>query len=177
VSDTPTNLSPMPEFTERDERAMVRALELAGIAAGFGEVPVGAVVYRTADGEILGEGFNRREIDSDPLAHAETIAIAAAAKKLGDWRLTDYTLVVTLEPCCMCAGAIVHARLGRLIYGATDPKAGACNSLHALTTDARLNHRVTPQAGLMATECGEVLRTFFKRLRSRSEPQVPVPGK
>ena len=144
---------------------MLRALTLAHLAASFGEVPVGAVVYHTATGQMLGEGFNRREIDSDPLAHAETIAIAAAARKLGDWRLTEYTLVVTLEPCCMCAGAIVHARLGRLVYGATDPKAGACTSLHTLTTDARLNHRVTPQAGLMAAECGEVLRAFFRKLR------------
>ncbi len=144
---------------------MLRALALAKTAASFGEVPVGAVVYHTITGQILAEGFNRREIDADPLAHAETIAITAAAKKLGDWRLTDYTLVVTLEPCCMCAGAVVNARLGRLVYGASDPKAGACTSLHTLTTDSRLNHRITPESGLMATECGDVLREFFKKLR------------
>jgi len=162
---SPANPAPTPPFTEHDHLAMLRALDLAKTAASFGEVPVGAVIYQTTTGQILAEGFNRREIDADPLAHAETIAISAAAKKLGDWRLTDYTLVVTLEPCCMCAGAIVNARLGRLVYGASDPKAGACTSLHTLTTDARLNHRVTPQPGLMATECGDVLRDFFKKLR------------
>jgi tRNA(adenine34) deaminase len=145
---------------------MQRALQLASLAASFGEVPVGAVVYRTADGITLGEGFNRREMDGDPLAHAELIAIAAAARHLGDWRLTDCTLVVTLEPCCMCAGGIINARVGRLVYGATDPKAGACESLHTLTTDTRLNHRVTPLPGLMAAECGDMLRTFFKTLRN-----------
>ena len=144
---------------------MLRALALARQAGALGEVPVGAVIYRSADGAILAEGFNRREIDNDPIAHAEIAAIAAAAKSLGDWRLNDCTLVVTLEPCAMCAGAIVNARVGRLIYGASDPKAGACGSLMRLTEDPRLNHRVTPEAGLMAAECGDVLREFFRKLR------------
>lgn len=151
--------------TEHDLVMMRRALGLAELAAGIGEVPVGAVVYRTEGGEVLGEGFNRRETDKDPLAHAELIAIAAAARTLGDWRLNDCTLAVTLEPCAMCAGAIVNARVGRLVYGAADPKAGACGSLMRLTEDARLNHRVEPIGGVLAEACGAALREFFARLR------------
>ncbi|MBL8991283.1 MAG: nucleoside deaminase [Phycisphaerae bacterium] len=145
---------------------MRRALGLAELAATLGEVPVGAVVYRTADGAVLGEGFNRRETDKDPLGHAELIALAAAARAVGDWRLNDCTLVVTLEPCAMCAGAIVNARVGRLVYGARDPKAGACGSLMRLTEDARLNHRVAPVEGVLAESCAQLLRTFFRSLRS-----------
>lgn len=156
----------MPEApTQQDVDMMRRAIGLAELAGSLGEVPVGAVVYRTADGVSLGEGFNRREVDKDPLAHAELIAIAAAARALGDWRLTDCTLVVTLEPCAMCAGAIVNARVGRLVYGAADPKAGACGSLMRLTEDARLNHRVAPIGGVMAEPCGDLLRRFFQQLR------------
>lgn len=156
--------------TPRDVDAMQRALALAAQAGALGEVPVGCVVYETATGRTLGEGFNRREADHDPLAHAELLAIRAAAHALGDWRLNACTLVVTLEPCAMCAGAIVNARVGRLVYGAPDPKAGACASLMTLTQDARLNHRVTPIAGVMAEECGAVLRTFFQRLRAPEPP-------
>lgn len=144
---------------------MRRALELAALAGSLGEVPVGAVVYRDADGVTLGEGFNRREIDGDPLAHAELLAVRAASLALGDWRLSGCTLVVTLEPCCMCAGGIVNARVDRLVYGATDPKAGACESLFALTNDARLNHRITPIGGVLAEESSTLLREFFRRLR------------
>lgn len=145
---------------------MRRALELAHRAAELGEVPVGAVVYEPSTGQIIGTGFNRREIDHDPLAHAEVLAIRAAALALGDWRLSAYALAVTLEPCAMCAGAIVHARLGRLVFGASDPKAGACGSLMRLTEDDRLNHRVAPIAGLCAAESSALLKSFFARLRS-----------
>src|SRR3954462_901786 len=127
--------------SEQDLAMMRRALELARTAAGCGEVPVGAVVYRTATGEVLGEGANRRECDKDPSAHAEHIAIVAASRGLKAWRLNECTLAVTLEPCPMCAGLIVNARVGRVLYGASDPKAGAMGSLMRLTEDARLNHR------------------------------------
>jgi len=154
--------APANEF---DERAMRRALELARDAAQIGEVPVGAVVYRTDTGAPLGEGANRREQDDDPVAHAEIIAIRLAAKTIGDWRLNDCTLVVTLEPCVMCAGAIVNARLGRLVYGTDDPKAGAIESLYKIAQDERLNHRLPVVRGLMAAEAGDLLREFFRARR------------
>lgn len=153
--------------TPMDIDMMDRALALAANAARLDEVPVGAVVYETLTGRVLGEGHNRREIDQDPLAHAELLAIAAAAKTLGSWRLHECTLVVTLEPCAMCAGAIVNARLGRLVYGATDPKAGAAGSLMSLTRDPRLNHRVEPIAGVRADTCAAILREFFRARRGR----------
>src|SRR5262249_5882824 len=132
-------LSISSSLLPHDEPMMRVALDLAGQAAAIGEVPVGAVVYETATGRILGQGFNRREVDHDPTAHAELIAIRAAAAAQGDWRLNSCSLVVTLEPCAMCAGLIVNARLGRLVYGARDPKAGASDSLYQLTRDSRLN--------------------------------------
>ena len=138
---------------------------LARLAGGMGEVPIGAVVYNHQTGQVLGEGHNRREVDNDPLAHAEVLAIRAAARVLGDWRLEGLTLVVTLEPCPMCAGAIVNSRLGRVVFGASDPKAGACGTLMRLTEDARLNHRTTPIGGLMAEESAGLLKGFFARLR------------
>ncbi len=150
-----------------DEPRMRRAIELARQAAAIGEVPVGAVVYETASGRIVGEGFNRREVDHDPAGHAELIAMRAAAAAIGDWRLDGCTLVVTLEPCAMCAGLIVNARVGRLVYGARDPKAGAAGSLMRLTEDARLNHRVRPIEGVLAAECGALLTEFFRALRRK----------
>ena len=153
--------------TPDDVRAMRRALELAHEASDAGEVPVGAVVYETATGRALGEGRNTREGGADPAGHAELIAIRDAAARIGDWRLNACTLVVTLEPCAMCAGLIVNARVGRLVYGAADPKAGAAGSLYRLTEDARLNHRVAPVAGVMADECGAALRAFFRARRGR----------
>jgi tRNA(adenine34) deaminase len=150
-----------------DEPMMRHALELARQAAAIGEVPIGAVVYETASGRVLGTGFNRREIDHDPAAHAELIAIRAACAAIGDWRLNHCTLVVTLEPCPMCAGLIVNARIGRLVYGATDPKAGAAGTLYRLTSDPRLNHRVEPVPGVLADECGAVLKDFFRQIRAR----------
>lgn len=153
------------EATAADVSAMRRALDLARAAAQRGDVPVGAVVYETATGRILGEGANRREADHDPSAHAELIAVRAAASSIGDWRLDRCTLVVTLEPCAMCAGLIVNARLGRLVFGALDPKAGAVRSLFRLTTDPRLNHRVEPIGGVLADESAHLLREFFRQRR------------
>jgi tRNA(adenine34) deaminase len=156
---------PAAGLLPHDEPMMRRALDLARQAAAMKEVPVGAVVYETATGKVLGEAFNRREIDHDPAAHAELMAIRAAAANIGDWRLSHCTLVVTLEPCPMCAGLIVNSRIGRLVYGCRDPKAGATGSLFQLTTDHRLNHRVEPVGGLLADECSALLKDFFKSLR------------
>jgi tRNA(adenine34) deaminase len=161
VSVAPSLLLP------HDEPMMRRALELARQAAATGEVPVGAVVYETATGWVRGEGHNRREADHDPAAHAELLAMRAAAAALNDWRLDGCTLVITLEPCVMCAGLIVNARVGRLVYGARDPKAGAAGSLFRLTQDPRLNHRVEPIAGVLEQECAAVLKDFFKELRQK----------
>lgn len=144
---------------------MRRAIELARQAIAVDEAPIGAVIYETASGAVLAEAHNRREIDSDPTAHAEMLAIRAAAQRLGDWRLNRCTLVVTLEPCVMCAGSIVNARLERLVYGADDPKAGAVKSLYTLCQDARLNHRIDPIAGVLAEESAELLRAFFRAKR------------
>ena len=160
-----------PGATETDARMMQRALELARQAAAIGEIPVGAVVYETATGRVLGEGHNLRHTQKDPAAHAELLAIQAAASAVGDWRLNHCTLVVTLEPCAMCAGLIVNARLGRLVYGCADPKAGACESLFRLTSDPRLNHRVEPIAGVMAEACASLLKDFFRKRRG-ADPDV-----
>lgn len=149
-----------------DERFMARCLELAHEAAALGEVPVGCVVVH--DGNIVGEGMNRREIDRDPLAHAELQAIAKAARHLGRWRLSGTTLYVTLEPCFMCAGALVNARVDRVVYGAVDAKAGATTSLANVCSDARLNHRLTVDGGVLAEPCGDVLKQFFAARRGRA---------
>ena len=151
------------DVTENDLVMMRRAIELGRQAAAAGEVPVGAVVYR--GDEILAEAHNLRETASDPTGHAELLAISLAGKKLGEWRLSDCSLAVTLEPCPMCAGAMVNARIARLIYGATDPKAGACHTLYRIPTDARLNHRVDVYGGVLAEECGKLLTEFFKTRR------------
>src|SRR5512144_2299349 len=135
---------------------MDEALRLAREAGDAGEVPVGAVALH--DGRIVGRGRNAREAARDPTAHAELLAIQDAARTLGRWRLTGVTLVVTLEPCAMCAGAMVLARIDRLVYGASDPKAGATGSLQDLSADPRLNHRFPVERGLMAEEAGELLR-------------------
>jgi tRNA(Arg) A34 adenosine deaminase TadA len=156
---------------------MRRALALAAHAASLGEVPVGAVVYASPvegntaaiqpeDVPVIAGGYNRREIDQDPAAHAELIAIREAARVLGSWRLNECSLAVTLEPCPMCAGLIVNARVGRVIYAAKDPKAGAVDSLFTLLADARLNHRPRVIGGVLADEAGEMLRDFFRRLRA-----------
>ena len=143
---------------------MGEALELARAAAASGEVPVGAVALH--EGAVVGRGANRREADRDPTAHAELIALQQAARALGRWRLAGVTLVVTLEPCAMCAGAMVLARIDRLVYGAPDPKAGAAGSVLDLTGDARLNHRFPVQAGVRRDECGALLKEFFRARRA-----------
>jgi tRNA(adenine34) deaminase len=151
------------EATPQDRAMMQRALQLAREAAAIGEVPVGAVVYR--GDEVVGEGFNRREVDQDPSAHAEHIAMLEASRRLGSWRLDGCTLVVTLEPCAMCAGLIVNARVPRVVYGASDPKAGFAGSLGNLLADERLNHRVRPIAGVAGQESRDLLKRFFADLR------------
>jgi tRNA(adenine34) deaminase len=142
---------------------MARALELAREARNMGEVPVGAVVVR-AD-RILAQSFNLRETLHDPTAHAERLALTWAGRAVGSWRLDGCVLYVTLEPCAMCAGAIIHSRIARLVYGATDPKAGACESLFRLVSDSRFNHRLPITAGVLARECGDVLKEFFQERR------------
>lgn len=150
-------------ITEIDEKFMREALAEARAAAAVGEVPIGAVVVR--DGEIVARAHNRRELDQDPSAHAEFAALCAAAQALGRWRLSDCTVYVTLEPCCMCAGLMVNARVGRCVYGTSDAKAGALGSLYDLNADSRLNHRFNVATGVLADECREVLSGYFSGLR------------
>jgi len=146
-----------------DETHMRRALDLARRAAEEGEVPVGAVVV--AGAEVLGEGWNRPIAASDPTAHAEIQAMRAAAARLGNYRLTNATLYVTLEPCPMCVGAIFHARVRRVVFGAKDPKTGAAGSAIDLFQDERLNHHALLESGLLAEECGALLKRFFAARR------------
>ena len=138
---------------------MEQALDLARQAASDGDVPVGAVVV--VDGKVVGSGRNRREADQDPTAHAEMLALREAASALGTWRLTSAVLYVTLEPCPMCAGALVASRLGGLVFGAPDPKAGACGSLYNLCVDPRLNHELPVTAGVLEAECSALLSGWF----------------
>ncbi len=152
------------DVSATDLAMMERAIALAAEAALRAEVPVGAVVYK--GDRIIAEASNNREAAQDPVGHAELLAMSKAGKALGNWRLTDCTLAVTLEPCPMCAGAMVNARLDRVIYGADDPKAGACRTLFRIPTDERLNHRVTVIGGVLADQCQKQLREFFGRRRS-----------
>jgi tRNA(adenine34) deaminase len=145
---------------DRYEEAMRAALVQARLAGASGDVPVGAVVL-DAEGAVVGDGRNAREALADPTAHAEILALQAAARVVGSWRLEGCTIVVTLEPCAMCAGAAVLARVARVVYGATDPKAGAVGSLWDLVRDRRLNHRPEVVSSVLADECGAVLREFF----------------
>lgn len=144
---------------------MAEALALAREAAAMGEVPVGAVVVR--HGVVIGAAHNRREVDRDPTAHAELLAIRQAAQHIGDWRLEGCALYVTLEPCAMCAGAMVLARMERCIYGCTDPKGGFMGTLGALHDHPQLNHRFAVTAGVCSEEAAEALRRFFRDLRAR----------
>ena len=146
-----------------DAGYMAEALSLARAARDRGEVPVGAIVV--SDGAIIGRGGNAPIAANDPTAHAEIAALRDAAFALGNYRLPGCTLYVTLEPCAMCAGAILHARISRLVYGARDPKTGACGSVVDLFGDARLNHHATAEGGVLADECGKLLSDFFGRLR------------
>ncbi|MEN9580153.1 MAG: hypothetical protein RJA70_3162 [Pseudomonadota bacterium] len=151
-----------------DEHWMALALEQADLAAEMGDVPIGAVIVGP-DGKLLSQGHNRREAANDPTAHAEILALRDAGAANGHWRLEDCTLYVTLEPCPMCAGALVNARIGRLVYGAADPKAGAVESLYELADDRRLNHRFPFTSGVLAEASRERLRAFFQRLRAEGQ--------
>ena len=144
---------------------MARALAEAEAAHRDAEVPVGAVVV--CGGSVIGQGHNRREALAEPTSHAEILAIRQAARVRGSWRLDDCTLYVTLEPCVMCAGAIVQARVGRLVFGCLDPKGGAVRSLYRICDDPRLNHRVAVTEGVLAERCGAILKRFFATLRKR----------
>jgi tRNA(adenine34) deaminase len=146
-----------------DQYFMRMALDQAIQAFAIGEVPVGAVLVQ--QGDVMATGFNRREVDQDPTAHAEMMAIREASSKLGSWRLNNTTLYVTLEPCAMCAGALIQARISRLVFGAADPKAGACGSICDLLAEPRFNHRVLVHSGILADECGTILQMFFQHLR------------
>jgi tRNA(adenine34) deaminase len=172
---------PESRFSVREEPAlegdaewMGLALEEARAAAAIGEVPVGAVVVR--EGRVIGAGHNLTQTIHDPSAHAEMVAIRASAEAIGHWRLLDCTLYVTLEPCAMCAGAIVLARIPRLVYGARDPKAGMCGSLENLAQDPRLNHRVRMTTGVLATESSSLLRDFFRARRAAARDRPPPPA-
>ncbi len=147
-----------------DEKYMRRCLELARLAAVNGDVPVGAAVVKQSTGEIIGEGFNRRELDRSPLAHAEIAAINQASETLGGWRLIDCVLYVTLEPCAMCAGAIVNSRIERLVYGADDYRFGACGSCFDLFGQG-LNHTPLIEKGVLKEQCSQTLTDFFRQLR------------
>lgn len=155
-------------MTDNDERWMRAALEEADRAAALGEVPVGAVLVGPG-GDVLAKGHNLRETNADPTAHAEIVAMRDAAKARGLWRLEDTTLFVTLEPCAMCAGALVNGRVARVVYGCDDPKAGACTSLFTIGTDPRLNHRFALTRGVLEGECADRLKRFFSALRAQGK--------
>ncbi|NGQ96527.1 tRNA adenosine(34) deaminase TadA [Brevibacillus sp. SYP-B805] len=150
---------------ESHERWMRAAIEEANKAGEIGEVPIGAVIVR--DGQIVGRGYNLRETGKDPTLHAEMIAIREASERLGGWRLIGCTLYVTLEPCPMCAGAIVQSRIEQVVYGARDPKAGCAGTLMDLLNEPRFNHQVPFVAGVLEEECGQLLKAFFRRLRKK----------
>jgi tRNA(adenine34) deaminase len=156
----------MSDVSTQDIAYMQQALALATRAEHEGEVPVGALVV--LNGEIIGKGWNRPIVSHDPTAHAEIVALRAAATKLGNYRLTGATLYVTLEPCPMCAGAMVHARVARVVYGAPDPLAGSAGTVFNLLNAAALNHQAEVQGGVLAEECSQRLKTFFQSRRSRS---------
>ena len=160
----------MIESSPADERFMRLALEEAARALEHDDVPVGAVLVH--EGEVIAAGHNERELRQDPSAHAEMIALRAGAQALGSWRLLDTVLYVTLEPCAMCAGAIVLGRVPRVVYGTADPKAGAAGSVLDVLAEPRLNHRPAVQGGLLAEECAGLLRAFFAAKRRRSLPSA-----
>ncbi len=158
----------LPEnLLQPHEQWMRKAIDQARIAWEQQEVPVGAVIVH--EDRVIGEGFNQRETLKDPTAHAEMIAITQAAEALGSWRLLDCTLYVTLEPCPMCAGAIVQARIPRVIYGTDDPKAGASHTLYQITSDPRLNHQATVMGGVLQPECRALLQDFFAEQRAQGK--------
>jgi tRNA(adenine34) deaminase len=158
--------------TEQDRNFMQAALAEAMAARKEGEVPIGAVIV--LGGEIIGRGHNRRETGEDPTAHAEMLAIREAAATIGHWRLLETTLYVTLEPCVMCMGAIILARIPRLVFACRDPRAGAAGSIYDFSTDERFNHRVAVTEGVMAQECSELLSEFFRELRTGKKSRKPL---
>lgn len=160
------------EPSEEDTRVMHLALEQAQQAQALGEVPVGAVVL-DGQGKVIGVGFNRTITGHDPTGHAEIMALRQAAQARGNYRLPDASLFVTLEPCAMCVGAILHARLARVVYGAADPKTGACHSVLNVPAIAQLNHQTRFESGLLAQECGDLLRAFFRERRKSARPRQP----
>lgn len=167
----PINADELAAFAGRDvdEMFMRQALRLADMAFAQNEVPIGALIVDNNNITIIGKGYNQRETLHDPTAHAEILAITAAAEALDDWRLEKCTLYVTLEPCPMCAGAILQARIPRVVYGAADPKAGAVDSLYHLLNDSRLNHQVSVRSGVLAGACGIILTEFFKARRAEGK--------
>jgi tRNA(adenine34) deaminase len=156
------------EDPDSDERWMQLALEQADLAAMAGDVPVGAVIV-DAGNHCIALGFNRREQDQDPTAHAEVVALRAAARAVGHWRIEHATLYCTLEPCAMCAGALVNARIARVVFGASDPKAGAIESVFSIGSDARLNHRFVTRRGVLKDDCVRRLQQFFAMLRAEGQ--------
>lgn len=154
-------------LNQTDEHFMRQALAEASAAEAIGEVPIGAVLV--SDGEIVGRGYNRRETDNDPTAHAEMLAIREASQRLDSWRLLETTLYVTLEPCPMCMGAIILARIPRIVFACRDPRAGAAGSIYDFSCDDRLNHRVDVSEGVLGPECSDVLSGFFQRLRQQKK--------
>lgn len=150
---------------------MEKALKLAKKAETYGEVPVGAIVV-SSDGQLISSGYNKRESIPSPLGHAELIALHSAARKLGGWRLVDCSLYVTLEPCIMCSGALVQARIKNLVYGATDPKGGGISSLYTIGTDPRLNHQINIIEGIKKEESTQLLKEFFKKRRIEKKLQT-----
>jgi len=145
---------------------MAEALKEAALAAAIGEVPIGAVI--THDGKVISRGYNQKETGLDPTLHAEIVAITAAAKAIGAWRLTGTTMYVTLEPCLMCMGALIAARVPRLVFAAPDPKAGACGSVYDISADKRLNHRISVSKGLCLEKAQAMLKGFFRELREKN---------
>lgn len=169
-------MSSLPQLPadERDVRFMQLAMEQARAAEIAGEVPVGAIVVSPDGTTILGRGWNRVITDSDPTAHCEIVALREAARALSNYRLTGCTLYCTLEPCAMCAGAILHARIQRLVFAARDPKAGACGSVLSVMNHPALNHRVEVVEGVLADQCGAMLSDFFRRRRTAARsPSAP----
>jgi tRNA(adenine34) deaminase len=164
MADTEKNSAAMP--LREDAAWMEQALEQAALAAAGGEVPVGAIVIK--DGQIIGRGHNRNLLENDPTAHAEIVALRDAAARIGNHRLTGCVMFATIEPCAMCSGALVHARISRLVYGASDPKAGAAGSVLQVVNHPGLNHRMEITAGVLAGRCSEVLQRFFHEKRQQS---------
>jgi tRNA(adenine34) deaminase len=164
MADTQKNSADMQ--SGEDASWMELALEQARLAAAAGEAPVGALVIKA--GEIIGRGHNRNLLDNDPTAHAEIVALRQAAARVGNHRLVGCVMVATIEPCSMCAGALIHARIGRLVYGASDPKAGAAGSTLQVINHPSLNHRMEVTAGVLAGKCSEILQDFFRQKRQQT---------